>query len=135
MRTVEDFAVMTVEERSREWARLRDAAKTLYGYYELTKDGKPSTTVKAFVDEVGRDEASKVIATLVNNATYFGHISPAAAHWASSIDDAWDKKATLELEVDIFNGIPPAHLNQIAHAMVGGCKSCRYSILQGDNAE
>lgn len=129
MKRVGDFDAMTVEERSREWTRLRDTAKTLYGYYELTNDGKPSTTVKAFVDEVGRDEASKVIATLVNNATYFGHISPAAAHWASSIVDAWDKKATLELEVDIFNDIPPVHLNQIARVMMGGCKSCRYSAV------
>nr|DAW33137.1 MAG TPA: hypothetical protein [Caudoviricetes sp.] len=129
MRTVEDFDAMTLEERSREWAQLTDAAKTLYGYYELSKDGKPSTTVKAFVDEVGRDEASKVIATLVNNATYFGHISPAAAHWASSVPAAWDKKATLELEVDIFSDIPPVHLNQIARVMMGGCKSCRYSAV------
>ena len=82
------------------------------------EETSPAPTVTRFVEAVGIEAAQVTIASLVNQrGTFDGRISRQTREWAASIDGALDEQTAQEWGI-YTDAIHPAHLEQIAQAMI-----------------
>lgn len=82
------------------------------------EETSPALTVTRFVEAVGIEAAQVTIASLVNErGTFDGRISRQTREWAASIDGALDEQTAQEWGI-YTDAIHPAHLEQIAQAMI-----------------
>ena len=93
--------------------------KTLEAYYRKNVDMytcRPDDTILDFIRAVGFEQASAVVATLVNQSAWDGRISKRNAAWAAEIPGALDNEAANHLYM-YTNEIHKAHLNQLADVL------------------
>lgn len=120
MKTTAELHAMLNADRTAYFAEcksLRAAKAELETIYRESIEGKPSETVKRFVEAVGYDKAVAVVASMVNVKAWDGRISKRVKDWAKGLETSWDEEAARELWLH-GDEIHPAHLNQIGAAMM-----------------
>lgn len=118
MKTINELTAARIENHEAFFARkkaLGTAMEKLVDIYNATT--RPDATVAAFKVEVGEDTAIEVIASMVNQKAWDGRIDRRVKAWAAEQENAWDEQAANKLGL-CTDRIHPAHLNQIADAMM-----------------
>ena len=76
----------------------------------------PEDTVRQMVHKTDEGMARFIIASLVNRTAWDGRIYPSVAAWAAGVCDALDEETANA--AGLYSKMHPAHLNQIAQAMM-----------------
>jgi len=79
-------------------------------------DRLPADTVKQMVFKTDESTTRFIIASLVNRTAWDGRISSDVAAWAAGVCDALDEETANA--AGLYSKMHPAHLNQIARAMM-----------------
>lgn len=128
MKTIETINAMLKENREAYFAARKAIVANVLTFeriYSETREETPYNTVDSLVREIGYAAAVEVVASMVNRLVWDGRISNYAKAWASAQANAWDEEASNRIGI-YSDLIHPAHLNQIAEAMLkytlGGTK-------------
>lgn len=93
-----------------------ETLKKIYGVSRMTHND-PEKTIEEFVDAVGYENATNVIANLVNaRAEWDGRISPRNKEWASNLANI-DRDVIIRMGCYADDVIHSAHLDQLCDYM------------------
>lgn len=120
MRTAETLRQIMLTDRAvyRSFrSACADQLQALHRAHKMTQDSGPKATAEVLAHEIGRSEANALLASLVNYAAHDGRYDPSVREWSEGLDSANDAEAADMLGL-YTDKIHPAHLNQIAHALM-----------------
>ena len=124
MKTIETINAMLKENREAYFSARKAIVANVKAFeriYAATREETPCNTVDSLVNEIGYAAAVEVVASMVNRLAWDGRISNHAKAWASAQENAWDAEASNRIGI-YSDRIHPAHLNQIAEAMMAYTK-------------
>lgn len=119
MRTPEKLQALLDLDRTAFLAFRRQSLRNLdilHHVYASTQTKGPRATVTTLLTEMGRAEASALIASLVNVNKHDGRLSESVKAWAALVEDSNDEEAARKL--GLLTPLHPAQLNQIAIELI-----------------
>lgn len=117
MKTYKDWLNMG-ERRFEIRNQMKADLKILKEIYRENIEDTPQKTVSLFIEQVGKERATDLIATLINRHGWDGRISRRLIPWANNIKNSFDEEAALHMNIYCDDVIHLAHLDQIARAFV-----------------